>query len=47
MMVIDHKRDVKDFTKAIEIDDKEIQTFAKTNLPLIESHLEKAKALDQ
>ncbi len=47
MMVLDHERDVKDFTNAMEIDDKAIQTFAKTNLPMIESHLEKAKALDK
>ncbi len=47
MMIIDHERDVKDFTKAMEIDDKEIQEFAKANLPMIESHLEKAKALEE
>ena len=47
MMIIDHKRDVNDFTNAMEIDDKEIQTFAKINLPMIQSHLEKAKALEQ
>ncbi|CAN5524820.1 hypothetical protein BH10BAC3_BH10BAC3_21600 [soil metagenome] len=45
MMIIDHKRDLNDFINAMEIDDKEIRAFAKANLPLIESHLEKAKAL--
>ncbi len=45
MMVIDHERDVKMFKKAIECEDREISTFAKKYLPLIQSHLDKINAI--
>lgn len=45
MMTIDHKRDVDDFEDATDYKDKDVQKFASTNLPIIESHLAKIKAL--
>ncbi len=45
MMKIDHRRDIKLFTKAKNYDNAKIKAFAAQYLPLIESHLEKAKAL--
>ena len=45
MIKIDHKRDVRQFTKATEFEDAETKKFATENLPLIQSHLDKALAL--
>jgi putative membrane protein len=44
MMTIDHERDVKLFEKATEYDDAEVSAFAKANLPIIQSHLDKIEA---
>jgi hypothetical protein len=44
MMIIDHERDVKLFEKATEYDDAEVSAFAKANLPIIQSHLDKIEA---
>ena len=41
MISIDHKRDVRKFKKATEIDDQETKVFAKKHLPMIKSHLKK------
>lgn len=41
MMKIDHERDVKDFTAAIEkLKDSKAKTFAVSNLPVIQMHLD-------
>ena len=45
MMIIDHERDVEAFKDAIKLKDKEVSKFASLNLPIIESHLAKAKAI--
>lgn len=45
MIIKDHKRDIRDFKKAMNSDDPDIREFAKRNLPLLEDHLEKAQAL--
>ena len=45
MMIIDHERDVKLFEKATEFKDSEVSAFAKANLPIIQSHLDKIKAI--
>lgn len=45
MMILDHERDIKIFKKATEYDDSEISNFAKKYLPLIQSHLDKIKAI--
>jgi putative membrane protein len=45
MMKIDHRRDVRLFTKAKDYDNPTIKAFATRYLPMIESHLEKVKAL--
>jgi len=45
MMIVDHRRDLKLFRKAIEFDDVEIRTFASKYLSLIQSHLLIAKSL--
>lgn len=42
MITIDHKRDVIKFKKATSIGDQSTEEFAKKNLPMIESHLQKA-----
>ncbi|MBT1702221.1 DUF4142 domain-containing protein [Chryseosolibacter indicus] len=47
MMKIDHKRDVNDFEDATDFKDKDIQKFAETYLPIVESHLEKIKQLEE
>ncbi len=40
-MKIDHERDVKDFTAAIEkLNDSKAKTFAVSNLPVIQMHLD-------
>lgn len=45
MMRIDHERDVKEFEKASKFSDPEISQFAAKYLPMIQSHLDKVKAL--
>lgn len=45
MVKIDHKRDIKKFTKALQFDDPDTRQFAEANLPMIKQHLEQAKAL--
>jgi hypothetical protein len=47
MMIIDHERDVKLFEKAIEFDDPEVSAFAKVNLSIIQSHLDKIEAIKE
>lgn len=46
MMTIDHQRDLKMFKKATEFKDDEVKLFAQNNLELIQSHLDKIKALE-
>jgi putative membrane protein len=45
MMIIDHKRDVKKFEKAIRSSDADVQVFATRYLPYVQSHLEKIRSL--
>ncbi|MEO8174646.1 MAG: DUF4142 domain-containing protein [Sediminibacterium sp.] len=45
MMKIDHERDVKQFTKATELMDDHVRGFAASSLPVIQSHLDKIKAI--
>ena len=45
MIKIDHKRDVKQFTKATQFEDADTKKFAQENLPMIQQHLEEVKAL--
>lgn len=45
MMIIDHKRDVKKFEKALYSTDPDIQVFATKYLPLIKDHLNKIKSI--
>ena len=45
MIKTDHKRDIKKFKKATEFEDVATKKFAVDNLPMIEQHLEGAKAL--
>jgi putative membrane protein len=45
MMKIDHRRDVRLFTRAREYDNPKIKTFASQYLPMVESHLAKVKEL--
>ncbi|MEJ0057004.1 MAG: DUF4142 domain-containing protein [Bacteroidota bacterium] len=45
MMKIDHRRDVRLFTKAKEYENPQIKAFASKYLPMVESHLAKVKAL--
>ena len=47
MMKIDHERDIKIFTEATRSKDKAVSNFAMKYLPLIQSHLDKVKALDK
>lgn len=47
MIISDHKRDIHEFKKAAESTDPEISAFAKKHLPLLEQHLEQARALNQ
>jgi putative membrane protein len=47
MMTIDHKRDVREFEDATDFNDRDIQKFAARNLPLIESHLDEIKQIDE
>ena len=47
MMRIDHQRDVEMFTKALELKDKNVSAFARQYLPMIQSHLDKVKALEK
>ncbi len=45
MMILDHKRDVKKLKRATEYGDADIQVFATKYLPVVQSHLDKIKAL--
>lgn len=45
MMKIDHKRDIKDFKRAAEMNDEQVVHFANQFLPMIQSHLEQLDAL--
>jgi putative membrane protein len=47
MMIIDHERDVRLFEKATEFDDPEVSAFAKANLSIIQSHLDKIEAIKE
>lgn len=47
MITIDHKRDVNEFEDAVDFKDKDIQKFAETYLPVVESHLKKIKELEE
>lgn len=40
MIKIDHKRDVRKFTKATKFEDETVHKFASKHLPMITSHLE-------
>jgi putative membrane protein len=46
MMTIDHRRDVRGFDDATDFKDKDIQKFATTNLPMIQSHLDKIRQIE-
>ena len=46
MMTIDHERDVKLFRKALDSRDADVRDFAKKYLPMIESHLQKIRAMN-
>jgi putative membrane protein len=45
MMVIDHRKDVKNFRMAAQFNDPAIRAFASRYLPLIEAHLSTVSAL--
>lgn len=45
MMIIDHKRDLKLFKKAVKCDDEEVSEFAELYIPVIQNHLARARAL--
>lgn len=45
MMIVDHRRDVKKLERATEYSDADIQVFATKYLPIVQSHLDKVKAL--
>jgi putative membrane protein len=47
MMKIDHQRDIRAFKKASKINDAELRQFISVNLPVIESHLAKLKAIEK
>ncbi|MGK4568480.1 DUF4142 domain-containing protein [Flavobacterium sp. 3HN19-14] len=47
MITIDHKRDVRKFTKAAEFDDAEVSAFATKYLPTIQMHLEGSKKIKE
>lgn len=47
MITIDHKRDVRIFKKATEIEDVQVKAFAKEYLPLIQSHLDKIRSIKE
>lgn len=46
MISKDHRRDIRDFKKALNSDDPKVREFVNQYLPLIEDHLEKAEALN-
>jgi putative membrane protein len=46
MMKLDHKRDVDEFEDAIDFEDRDIKKFADKYLPIIQSHLDKIKQLE-
>ena len=41
MIKKDHQQDIRKSKKAVDIKDKQVSTFARQNLPLIEDHLRK------
>lgn len=45
MMIIDHKRDVRAFENATDFKDKDVQKFANSYLPVIESHLDQIQRI--
>jgi putative membrane protein len=45
MMIIDHKRDVKEFEDALLSDDQDVRAFANDYLPMIRSHLAKIERI--
>ena len=45
MMHIDHERDIRLFTNALDLKDEEIRNFALNYLPLIQEHLDKLNAI--
>jgi putative membrane protein len=45
MITQDHKRDVDEFEDATDFKDKDVKKFAETNLPLIQSHLDKIQQI--
>ena len=45
LMVLEHRKDVRYFKMAMEFQDPDMRAFASKYLPLVESHLESAKAL--
>lgn len=47
MMVIDHKRDVKDFKRALKSKDADVSAFAKKYLPVLKEHLATAQKLKE
>lgn len=47
MIFIDHKRDVKEFKKAIKFNDAEVKQFASQYLPTIEAHLERIQEIQE
>jgi putative membrane protein len=47
MITIDHRRDVRKFKNAQSIADRDVSAFASKYLPVIESHLERAKDIKQ
>ncbi|MBC7826621.1 MAG: DUF4142 domain-containing protein [Chitinophagaceae bacterium] len=47
MMIIDHKRDLKDFKKAQEYKDQQVASFASKYLAVIQSHLDKIEQIEE
>lgn len=45
MIIKDHKRDLKQFRRAVNSSDEEVSEFAELYIPLIQSHLVRAKEL--
>lgn len=47
MMIIDHKRDLKLFRKAVKSNDEEISEFAELYIPILQSHLARIKEINE
>jgi putative membrane protein len=47
MMIIDHKRDLRLFRKAVKSNDDEISEFAELYIPVLQSHLVRIKEIQE